>query len=302
MPKAAWCSACSKYVWVSTDGGCQYGHGPECISDIYEDEAAGETQVTTPVLLTPTTETPGPLREKASTPLLWLAVAVAVFLGGTIAFAAYSAWTPSPPSSASVEPVEPDTSVAADSSATADQNAPPYKKLSAKGFDKWVAKEYPGYTIKQRFLVTSQWEAGLDGTNYLLVNKRQPKFQLLVGLAQPGPDQAFPDDAPDAYVDEVRGLWTTDALFSANAHEHTVSLSDRGQDAIIDGYVAKRPSSDAVVFGGYDDEEEFDFPIGTGEKAVERALKDIEDTDYLGMATIPHGPNNSLTEVEVETW
>lgn len=36
MPNAGWCRECGEWVWVDEDGGCQHGHGPECVADVYD--------------------------------------------------------------------------------------------------------------------------------------------------------------------------------------------------------------------------------------------------------------------------
>ena len=38
MPRAGWCRECGEWVWVDEAGGCQNGHGPECIGGVYEAE------------------------------------------------------------------------------------------------------------------------------------------------------------------------------------------------------------------------------------------------------------------------
>lgn len=36
MPQAGWCRECGEWVWVDEQGGCQHGHGPECVDGIHE--------------------------------------------------------------------------------------------------------------------------------------------------------------------------------------------------------------------------------------------------------------------------
>jgi len=36
MPRAGWCRECGEWVWVDEDGGCQNGHGPECVGGVYD--------------------------------------------------------------------------------------------------------------------------------------------------------------------------------------------------------------------------------------------------------------------------
>lgn len=46
MAKAGYCSECGRNVYVTPEGACELGHGPECVSDVYEvpePEAAAES-------------------------------------------------------------------------------------------------------------------------------------------------------------------------------------------------------------------------------------------------------------------
>jgi hypothetical protein len=36
MPRAGWCRECDEWVWVDEHGGCQHGHGAECVDGIHE--------------------------------------------------------------------------------------------------------------------------------------------------------------------------------------------------------------------------------------------------------------------------
>jgi Tfp pilus assembly protein PilE len=36
MAKAGYCSECGENMWLDADGGCEAGHGPECITDVYD--------------------------------------------------------------------------------------------------------------------------------------------------------------------------------------------------------------------------------------------------------------------------
>lgn len=36
MAKAGYCSECGENVWLDADGGCEAGHGPECVTDVYD--------------------------------------------------------------------------------------------------------------------------------------------------------------------------------------------------------------------------------------------------------------------------
>ena len=38
MPQAGWCRECGEWIWVDEDGGCQHGHGPECVGGVYDAE------------------------------------------------------------------------------------------------------------------------------------------------------------------------------------------------------------------------------------------------------------------------
>jgi len=71
VPEAAWCSACQKYVWVSPEGRCQLGHGPEFLSARYVDDTQTATVVGTDgaAAAAPQPSPPPPFAEPAWTPI-----------------------------------------------------------------------------------------------------------------------------------------------------------------------------------------------------------------------------------------
>lgn len=36
MPLAGWCRECGEWVWIDSEGGCQHGHGPDCVERVHE--------------------------------------------------------------------------------------------------------------------------------------------------------------------------------------------------------------------------------------------------------------------------
>lgn len=36
MPRAGWCRECGEWVWVDAKGACRNGHGPDCVTGIYD--------------------------------------------------------------------------------------------------------------------------------------------------------------------------------------------------------------------------------------------------------------------------
>ncbi len=60
MAQAAYCSQCGTNVYVTPDGRCPQGHGPEFLSDFYETADAPTTAVSTPVVDAGPSYTPPP--------------------------------------------------------------------------------------------------------------------------------------------------------------------------------------------------------------------------------------------------
>jgi hypothetical protein len=326
VPEAAWCSACQKYVWVSPEGWCQFGHEPAFLSGAYTTVAAGGmspvAHVPAPVVplalesMTPSGSDPQhlPAKRRPWVLLALLGVFTLIMVGG-IALATWFAFdaVDKTEAAANQEFMEQSQqsyanthiqsgSMDEEPPSTPNETAPlPISRMTRAEWNAFVSEQYPGYRIKQRIEVPNQWQRGLDGVNYVLVNKRQPKFTLLVSLAQLGPDQTM-DDAPEAYMDVSGQIATTDALFSVDAARLTQYLRDKGQDAIIDGYVADKPSASAVAFSGFGDEGAVNVLVATGPNAVARAIKSPENSDYFVEGGIPSGPRNENVWITVSPW
>ena len=73
MAKAAYCSQCGTNVYVTGEGRCPNGHGPESLSNYYE---AAETATA------PQTPSAGAATQKSKTPLIIGIVLVIVLLCG----------------------------------------------------------------------------------------------------------------------------------------------------------------------------------------------------------------------------
>ncbi len=84
MPKAGYCSECKANVWLRTDGSCVNGHGPECLSEVYEADALQAAQPSAAAATKP-----GPF---SGIPL-WARVLLAVvFLPFAIIYGIYVMW------------------------------------------------------------------------------------------------------------------------------------------------------------------------------------------------------------------
>lgn len=317
MPEAAWCSTCQKYVWVSLDGRCQFGHGAECLSGRYVDRTPDSTtgqgapSVLDPhVALAPTDQ---PARVAITRTRVILTTAFMVVLVGSLTIAAVmaftSAWTATRNRASLLQHQEGTggssaTSSSANSkpsSSTLSTEPAAFIPMTAGEWDAYIAEQYPGYRIKQRITVPDQFKKGFLGVNYVLVNKRRPGFTLLVCLTQLAPNQTI-EETPEVYLSWVGQIATNDGLFSAHAKRETEYLGDKAQDAIIDGYLANGPSPTAVAFGGFGDEGTTMFRVATGPDAVARVVKLHDGFDYIAETTIPSGPHNGKVSVTVTAW
>ncbi len=72
-------------------------------------------------------------------------------------------------------------------SSTPSASKPAPTAMTEAEWNAHITEQYPGYRVKQRIEVADQWQKGLGGVNYVLVNARQPEFTLLVSLARVRP-------------------------------------------------------------------------------------------------------------------
>jgi hypothetical protein len=241
--------------------------------------------------------------------LLALLAAFAIVLVGGIALAIWSTHNPNrlAETATNSQPSPPSQESAADTSAISSpaSQAPPATPtpsgpaaMTEADWNAHVAEQYPGYRIKERIVVADQWQKGLGGVNYVLVNAREPEFTLLVSLARVRPGDTL-DDVPENYLDVRQGIATSDVLFSADAARLTPYLADDGQDAIVDAFVAKKPRADAVAFSGFGDDGSINFMVTTGPGAVGRAIESSFDADYAVEGDLPTGPRNERVAVRV---
>jgi len=176
-------------------------------------------------------------------------------------------------------------------------SAPAAHSMTATEWADFVTEQYPGYRVQTRIDQPDQYNAG-PAVNFLLINKRRPAFRLFVTFAELDPGADF-EQAPEQYLDMIGRVVSTDGLFSAHAASRASYLRQEGQNAIIDAYVTKKPTADAIVFSGFGDEGEVDFAIGTGADAMSRAIRSAESYTYRGVAAIPHGPKNAQSKATI---
>lgn len=191
-------------------------------------------------------------------------------------------------------------SAAGSSGATTSASAtatPAVHSMTATEWADFVTEQYPGYRVQTRIDQPDQFNAG-PAVNFLLIDRKHPGFRLFVTFAELEPGADF-EQAPEQYLDMIGRVVSTDALFSAHAASKTSYLRQEGQEAIIKAYLPKAPSADAIVFSGFGDEGEVDFAIGTGSNAMIKAMASLESYTHRGIATIPHGPRNSVSRVKV---
>jgi len=203
------------------------------------------------------------------------------------------------PSDASAPSGQSGTGESGDVPPAADAVLTEFVPMTVGEWDAYIAREYPGYRVKERIETPNQWRKGILGVNYVLVNEKQPKFTLLVTLTQLRLDQSL-EDVPDGFLDvNDDDIATSDGLFSAEMARNTSYLSGKAQDAIIESYVAEKPDETAVAFGGFGDEGTVNFGVATGTQAVARTIRSFENWDYIAESPIPSGPDNATVDVSV---
>ena len=272
MPLAAWCSRCGMYQWVGADGRCVRGHSAESLSNAHEVPYEGYPSGPTPTR-TPATEDAGAtVQESLVQPLspeqrrlIFLPVAAVVLATIAVALFVFNLSTVYPRGLGApariVPPTEASTSAAPSTSTSGSSGSPASggsastrhvavskePNLGSPSLDSFVAWQYPGYTVAKRISFPGQFKPGRLGMNYVLVNKREPRFRLLVSLTELKAGEST-DAAGAGYVAEVGRVVSTDAVFSVQATRFGPSLSSAGQDALIEAIAEKDPAPD-VVYG-----------------------------------------------------
>lgn len=171
--------------------------------------------------------------------------------------------------------------------------------VSAPALDAFIAQQYPGYKVSKRVSVPNQIDSGRLSVNYLLVSTREPRFTLLVNVAELKPAET-PDDAGlSHYLDLVGRVLTNDDVFSVNAAARYPQLARGGQNAIVDAYAAQKPSADAIAHDAmFDPEDGVDMGVEIGPDALDRAMQNFGDAgDYNAHATVAAGAQNSVVSV-----
>jgi hypothetical protein len=270
MPLAAWCSRCGMYQWVSADGRCVRGHSAENLSNAHEVPYEGYPSGPVPTRLSAREDAAVTVQAPLVQPLspeqrrlIYLPVAAVVLATIAVALFVFNLSTVYPrglgapakivPPSETVGSGAPRASATpgAPASGAASTTAPRHvavskePNLASPSLDSFIAWQYPGYTVAKRVSFPGQYKPGRLGVNYLLVNKREPRFLLLVGLTELKAGEST-DAAGNAYVAEVGRVMSTDAVFSVQATRFGPSLSTAGQDALVKAIADKNPAPDAV--------------------------------------------------------
>lgn len=173
--------------------------------------------------------------------------------------------------------------------------------IRSNELDTFIAEQYPDYRVLKVVSFPDQYDKGRLGMNYLLQSKTEPRFRLLVSVAQLKQSEAW--EYPDTTYDyQVGRVLSTDGTFSKQAQQDYPDLRKKGQAAIVKGIVAKLPATDSIVEGGWRDGT-IQFNVEYGKDALVRAMQD-ESTDVLAAVTLdaspPIGTDNSQVDVTVE--
>jgi len=293
VPRAAWCSQCGAFVWVRPDGSCQNGHGPEYLAGTYD--AYPAPGYSSGPGGAPVAHVTG-ARQRVSAWIMVPLIVIAVALAGVVGSAAYSAYWPDHPKTATSlgaeqptpsEPVEPtfdnDTllpespaSSEADSAAlAASVRTTTDPDIAAPALDAFIARQYPGYHVVKRISFPDQWEDGRLFVDYLLQSNRRPEFRLLVSITQARPGDAERELDWPCYP--VGNVLTDDEVFSADARKQYPYLSEKYQSATIEAFLPHSPTRDAFAYGAYvlpATEDSIHFSLDAGPDGLESAMRD----------------------------
>ena len=333
MPQAAWCSMCGTYQWVNADGTCANGHPAECLANHHEVPVPGYPAgpAVPPAEAQATQQEPRVSPRRMLSPPVALAVVV-LSLIVAVAWSGVTILTHADQVSSAVsqffapmgdEGTSSDgaaTDSADDSTDTVDAatdtttlpsspsspaNVPSTRTTSnpnvaAPALDAFIAKQYSGYHVEKRISFPSQWGQARLCVNYLLVNKKHPKFKLLVNVAQlkPGEDPADPNS--EHFFNNVGRVLTDDIVFSADALRNYDLLGHGTQDALVAEFAKKLPAG-AFVYSTNIDHVEIDTSVERGNKGLDRAMQDDgnDDSAGTGHAILPVVPGRDVLTVDI---
>jgi uncharacterized RDD family membrane protein YckC len=171
--------------------------------------------------------------------------------------------------------------------------------LPAPVLDAFIAKQYPGYKVIRRVSYPDQVDHGRLSVNYLLQYKRDPRFKLVVSVAQFKPKETQ-DQAEDSnYYNYVGRVFTSDDTFSQEAVKLNGALGGGGTDAMIDAIVAKNPTAEMVWGNPYIDGLMVTLDGETGPRAMDLLMQQgDEDATYGLTAILPVVPGSGPVKVE----
>lgn len=209
------------------------------------------------------------------------------------------------PTSTSPEWIATETPLA---QAETSESAPAYSSASTEtnaaspALDAFIAEQYPGYSVVRRIAVPGQVDPGRLSVNYLLVDSAEKRFTLLVSVAQLSAAETADDAQLSHYVDLVGRVLTNDDTFPRDAAQRYSALSAQGQNAIINAYVAQKPTPGAIAHDAqFDPETGADMGVESGPGALGRAMQNFGSAgDWEAKSSVPSGPQNSVATVTLE--
>jgi hypothetical protein len=204
---------------------------------------------------------------------------------------------------------EAQAAASAAASNTADPAKPPRKltkfkhpNLPAPKLDAFIAAQYPGYRVIRRVSYPGQVDPGRLSVNYLLQYKREPRFKLVVTVAELKSGESSETWNGSDYYTNVGRVLTRDDSFSVEAVRLNGILGNGSRDALIDAIVAKNPTADTVWGKSFLNNVSVDLDGESGPHAMDYLIQQGEgESTYSLTARLPVVPGTGPIKVDVAT-
>lgn len=170
----------------------------------------------------------------------------------------------------------PAPSVVASTSPTTnpDPRLSPAPDLPAPELDAFIAKQYPAYEVVERVSFPDQWDKGLLSVNYLLAAEHEPRFRILVSLAELGTSDEAASFVSSHYTQRVGRVLSDDGAFSLDAARLHPILSRSVQDSLADAFLSVNSEQDVIVYKAHLSGEDLEIRFASGGGGMSRAMQD----------------------------
>lgn len=226
MAQAAFCSQCNANVYVTSDGRCPQGHGPEALSNHYEVPDAPAPAAPVPAATTPAAaEDPSPAavayadattsgtaaKPKSRLPLILAIIALVLALCGVGSCVAIGAFLTTADESMSEIETSIDEEIARAEEELAELETLADDDLSAQAAadaERMVEHFYPLFTLESFYTVGDTDETGANGFHIIAAYANNPGFRITFFATRTTAELPEGDLSENlAYFDDESQVW-----------------------------------------------------------------------------------------------